>query len=92
MIFTTCSVARANAIPIQVTLIPHVAVAVTLLSMSTNAVSCTLGLSEHSAWYDATLHDTCMLFVQLKVYTVEYHLSGRHLSEHVGYPTVGSTK
>ena len=24
--------------------------------------------------------------------TVKCHLSGRHLSEHVGYPTVGSTK
>ena len=25
-------------------------------------------------------------------HTVKYHLFGRHLSEHVGYPTVGSTK
>ena len=26
------------------------------------------------------------------IITVKCHLSGRHLSEHVGYPTVGSTK
>ena len=33
--------------------------------------------------------------IHLELYdssTVKCHLSGRHLSEHVGYPTVGSTK
>ena len=28
----------------------------------------------------------------VRICTVKCHLSGRHLSEHVGYPTVGSTK
>ena len=48
------------------------------------------------SWLFSFQHSLSMpetyLVIPKNASTVKCHLSGRHLSEHVGYPTVGSTK